>query len=86
MQPGSTVSIAVANQFLDRLNLEPANHVIDQYNRYYLLEKECVMGSARLAARLFTPVPKLTREQLVRDHPILPVPNLLHRSGNEEPS
>jgi hypothetical protein len=74
------------SQFLDRLNLEPANHVIDQYNRYYLLEKECVMGSGRLAARLFTPVPKLAREQLLRDHPILPVPKLLHRSGNEEPS
>ena len=29
--------------------------MIDQYNRYYVLEKECVLGSARLAARHFAP-------------------------------
>jgi hypothetical protein len=66
-------------QFFDRLNLEPANRVIDHYNRYYVLEKECVMGSARLAARFFKPFPKLTREYLLRDHPLLPVPELLDR-------
>ena len=51
-------------QFLERLNLEPANAAIDQYNRYYVLEKECVMGSPRLAARHFPPVPQLTTETL----------------------
>jgi hypothetical protein len=66
-------------QFLDGLKLEPANRVIDDYNRYYLLEKECVLGSARLAARFFIPVPRLSREQLLRDHPPLPVPDLLDR-------
>jgi hypothetical protein len=65
------------SEFLDRLNLEPVNLVIDQYNRYYLIEKECVMGSARLAARFFRPVPRLTRQQLLDDHPLLPVPELL---------
>jgi hypothetical protein len=69
------------SQFLEHLNLEPANRVIDHYNRYYLLEKECVMGSARLAARFFTPVPCLTREQLLRDHPLLPVPELIDRGA-----
>ena len=63
-------------QFLDRLNLEPTNLVIEQYNRYYLLEKECVMGSARLAARFFTPVAMITKEGLLHDHPTLPVPEL----------
>ncbi len=67
-------------RFLDDLKLEAANSVIDQYNRYYVLEKECVMGSARLAARFFTPVPSLTRECLLRDHPLLPVPELLDLS------
>ena len=61
-------------EFLERLNLDPANAVIDQYNRYYVLEKECVLGSARLAARFFTPVPPLTPDRLLRDHPLLPVP------------
>jgi hypothetical protein len=64
-------------QFLDGLKLDAANAVIDQYNRYYVLEKECVMGSARLAARFFTPVPILTRDQLLHDHRLLPVPDLL---------
>ena len=56
-------------QFLARLNLEPANAAITQYNRYYVLEKECVMGSPRLAARHFIPVPQLTTEMLANDHP-----------------
>ena len=51
--------------------LEPraGQSVIDQYNRYYVLEKECVMGSARLAARHFQPVPALTTSTLLNDHP-----------------
>ena len=52
-------------RFLEQLNLEPVNTVIDQYNRYYVLEKECVMGSARLAARHFQPVPLLTTSTLL---------------------
>jgi hypothetical protein len=66
-------------QFILRLNLEPANFMIDQYNRYYVLEKECVMGSARLAARYFTPVAPLTTQSLLADHPTLPVPELCDR-------
>jgi hypothetical protein len=66
-------------QFLDDLKLEAVNRVIDDYNRYYLLEKECVLGSARLAARFFTPVPRLSPEQLLREHPLLPVPERLDR-------
>ena len=62
-------------QFLDRLNLEPANHVIDQYNRYYVLEKECVMGSARLAARHLHARAQLTDPHgSCDDHPTLARP------------
>ena len=68
------------NEFLERLNLEPTNRAIDQYNRYYLLEKECVMGSTRLAARFFKPVPMLATEQILHDYSTLPVPELIdHR-------
>jgi hypothetical protein len=69
------------HQFIDRTNLEPANFVIDQYNRYYVLEKECVMGSARLAARHFTPVARLTKAALLEEHKTLPVPELAGRRG-----
>jgi hypothetical protein len=72
-------------QFIDRTNLEPANFVIDQYNRYYVLEKECVMGSARLAARHFTPVARLTRAMLLEEHKTLPVPELAGRRDRALP-
>jgi hypothetical protein len=63
--------------FLDQLNVEPVNRMIDQYNRYYVLEKECVLGSARLALRHFTPKARLTRAALDEEYPALPVPERL---------
>lgn len=65
-------------RFLESLNLTPANTVIEQYNKYYVLEKECVMGSARLAARNFAPVSLLSPESLLGVYPALPTPLLLH--------
>jgi hypothetical protein len=64
-------------QMIDLINLEPTNRVIDEYNKYYVIEKECVMGSARLAQRHFTPTPRLTCQTLLREHPLLPVPELI---------
>jgi hypothetical protein len=69
------------SEFIAAINLGAANVVIDHYNRYYVLEKECVMGSGRLAARFFTPIPPLTPERLLRDHPLLPVPLLAEPVG-----
>jgi hypothetical protein len=66
-------------EFVESINLGPANGVIDHYNRYYVLEKECVMGSSRLAARFFTPIQPLTAERLLKDHLLLPVPALARR-------
>ena len=62
---------------LDQLNLAPVNRMIDQYNRYYVLEKECVLGSARLAQRHFTPKVHVTCTALGEEYPPLPVPELL---------
>ena len=64
-------------QSLDLLKLDTINHQIEHYNRYYVLEKECVMGSARLASRHFVPQPCLSRARLLADHPALPVPILI---------
>jgi hypothetical protein len=61
---------------LDRLNLDPVNRMIDHYNRYYVLEKECIVGSTRLALRHFTPRTLLTRAALAEAYPELPVPEL----------
>jgi hypothetical protein len=62
---------------LDELNLAPVNRMIDQYNRYYVLEKECVLGSARLAQRHFKPKVHVTGTALGEEYPPLPVPQLL---------
>lgn len=58
------------------LNLDALNLMIDQYNRYYILEKECVLRSSRLAARHFTPHPHLTHDGLLTVYPPLPLPIL----------
>ena len=61
---------------IDRLNLDAINRQIEHYNRYYLLEKECVMGSTRLASRHFVPQAILSRERLLADYPTLPTPTI----------
>jgi hypothetical protein len=64
------------SELLHKLDLAPFNEQIDQYNRHYLLEKECCLGSARLAARFFEPRPRLTVAALLAEYPLLPVPEL----------
>lgn len=63
-------------RFLDELNLAPLNTAIEDFNRYYILEKECVVGSARLAARHFQRVEPISVASLLAEHPPLPVPGL----------
>jgi hypothetical protein len=64
-------------RFLDQVNLDPVNEAIDRYNRYYVIEKECVVGSGRIAARHFVPLGRINKETLLESHPTLPVPELL---------
>ena len=63
--------------FLDGMSLDVINRMIDQYNRFYVLEKECSLGSPKLAARHFVPKPCVTREGLLEQYPLLPVPELV---------
>lgn len=63
-------------QHLDALDLEPINRQIRNYNKYYVLEKECVVGSSRLANRHFVPKPPITLDEVRAEHPLLPVPEL----------
>lgn len=60
-------------RFVSEFPLETFNTRIDDYNNYYLLEKECIFGSARVAARGFQSIRRLTPEGLLEDHPLLPV-------------
>lgn len=61
---------------LDAINLTEINALRDGYNRYYVLEKECVVRNAVLAATGFEPLPPLTLAHLHAQFPLLPVPRL----------
>jgi len=62
--------------FIDRQNLQQVNELRESYNRYYMLEKECALRSARLARLGFQQLPSLTAEDLLAEFPLLPVPDL----------
>lgn len=64
--------------FLDSVDLGPLNRAIESYNRYYIFEKECSLGSARLAARHFSPHPPVSPDQIRAEFPPLAVPVLRH--------
>ncbi len=65
------------SKYLDEIDLSALNRQVDHYNRYYLLEKECVLGSARLAARHFEPKTYPSVEEIRAELPVLPVPQPL---------
>jgi hypothetical protein len=59
--------------FLQNLDLTEVNQQRDEYNRYYLLEKECAVRSVRVARQGFQRLEPLTREELAAKFPLLPV-------------
>jgi hypothetical protein len=59
--------------FLAELDLAPINKKRDDYNRYYVLEKECALRSPRLAREGFRQLQPLTLEHLEALFPPLPV-------------
>lgn len=64
------------DHLLGAFDYEPVNRLVDRYNRYYVLEKECTLRSPRLAARHFEPKARLSSEALLERYPTLPVPEL----------
>lgn len=64
--------------FLTSVDLTAVNELRDGYNRYYVLEKECAVRSARIARQGFTPLGALTTDDLATRFPLLPVPRLRH--------
>jgi hypothetical protein len=62
--------------FLESVDLTRINQLRDGYNRFYLLEKECVVRSSRLARQGYQPLPPMTLDELAALFPPLPVPRL----------
>jgi hypothetical protein len=65
--------------FVRELDLSEVNRQIADYNRYYLLEKECAVRSARIAQRGFRPAQAITHDEIFLRFPLLPIPRLLER-------
>jgi hypothetical protein len=63
-------------QHLHEVDLTRVNELRESYNRYYVLEKECVVRSPIIARAGFTPLPPATRDDVARLLPPLPTLNL----------
>ena len=61
-------------RYLEALPLDDLHRTIDGYNRYYVLEKECAVRSARTALRGFVPKRKPTWMEFLERLPPLPTP------------
>jgi len=62
--------------FVSRVHLSEVNALRENYNRYFVLEKECVVRSLRIASQGFRPLTPLTRQDLFRLLPLLPIISL----------
>jgi hypothetical protein len=60
--------------FIGQLDLKHVNEVRERYNRFYLLEKECALGSIRVARQGFQRLKPVTAEDFLEILPLLPVP------------
>jgi hypothetical protein len=63
-------------RWLAEVDLTPINKARENYNRYYLLEKECALGSALVARRDFKPLPPITRADVEVHLPLLALPRV----------
>ena len=59
-------------ELLAATDLSEVNQRRDEYNRWYVLEKECFVGSAKIARQGFRPLEMVTVEQLVNWLPEMP--------------
>ena len=63
-------------KFLEDLNVVEINRQRENYNRYYVLEKECALRSVRLARLGFLPLAPITADDLFALLPLLPLPDI----------
>lgn len=63
-------------KYVDEIDLAPLNQLRADYNRYYVLEKECALRSSRRATDGFRRLPPATPAEVLREFPLLPVPRI----------
>lgn len=59
--------------YLADLDLSALNALRDGYNRWYVIEKECIVGNREIARAGFAPLAPLTAGDLERLFPVLPL-------------
>ena len=62
-------------RWLAKVDLTPVNRAREDYNRYYLFEKECAVGSARVARIGFVKLTPVTSADVASHFPLLPLPH-----------
>lgn len=65
-------------QYVAHQDLQAINNARDQFNRYYVIEKECALRSARLACQGFRALLPLTHTDILNRFPLLPELEFLH--------
>jgi hypothetical protein len=60
-------------RFLETIDLTDLNRLREGYNKYYVFEKECVVGSPAIARAGFEPLRPATVGDLLGECPFLPV-------------
>lgn len=60
------------SDYVTGLNYDHVNNMRRQYNRWYVIEKECALQSFRTATTGFKPLPMVTVEDVTARLPLLP--------------
>jgi hypothetical protein len=63
-------------EYRQRLDLRRVNALREGYNKYYVLEKECLLRSPRLARQGFQPLPPVTAGDVLAIFPLFSLPVL----------
>jgi hypothetical protein len=66
-------------KYIDGFDLTIVNALRDGYNRHYLVEKECALGNGAVARLGFKRLDPVTTADLLRDAPLLEMPQLADR-------
>jgi hypothetical protein len=70
--------------FINSLDLSKINAARDGYNRYYVFEKECALGSPLIARQGFEPLPPCAADDLLAEFPVIDLPSGMTRRAQGE--
>ena len=65
------------SRWLAKLDLSRVNKIREDYNRYYLFEKECAVGNVKVARLGFKILEPVSREEVERLFPLLVAPEFI---------